>query len=156
MHRAILLVGSNIFPEENIPTSIALVQEFCRVHSVSTIWETVAVGSPGPNFLNAALLVETELQADALKWEVLRPIEERMGRIRTPDKNAPRTIDIDIITWDDQVVDGNLWSRDYIALPVSALAPQLIEPRSGKALEAIARELREKSQAVPRPGLIGA
>lgn len=150
-HRAILLVGSNISPEENIPTSIALLGEHCRVLSLSPIWETQAVGSPGPNFLNTAALVETQLGAGEFKWQVLRPLEEKLGRIRTQDKNAPRTIDIDIITWDGQVVDGNLWTRAHIALPVSALAPQLIEPVSGKSLETFAAELRASSHAVPHP-----
>lgn len=119
--------------------------------SISTAWETPAVGSPGPNFLNTALLIETDLAPEEFKWQVIRPIEERMGRIRTGDKNAPRTIDIDIITWEDQVLDANLWSRAHIALPVSSLAPHLVDPVSGKTLEVIAGELRDSSSAVSHP-----
>lgn len=156
MHQAILLAGSNIFPTENIPTSIALLQEYCRVLSVSTIWETEAVGSPGPNFLNVAIRIGTDLESESYKWQVLRPIEDRMGRIRTSDKYAPRTIDIDIIVWDNQVVDAKLWTHAFIALPVAALAPQLVEPVSGRSLELIARELRETSNAIPHPELFGA
>lgn len=151
MHQAILLLGSNISPAENIPTSIALLRENCQVLSFSTLWETPAVGNPGPNFLNVAVLASTELDKDAFKWQVIRAIEDRLGRVRTSDKNAPRTIDIDIILWDGQVVDANLWSRAYIALPVSALAPQLIESASGRNLKEIAAELREGSLAVPHP-----
>ncbi|TLN10476.1 2-amino-4-hydroxy-6-hydroxymethyldihydropteridine diphosphokinase, partial [bacterium] len=147
MHRAILLVGSNILPEENIPTCIALLQEHCRVVSISTIWETQAVGSAGPNFLNAALLVETGMAREDFKWQVLRPGEEQMGRVRSTDKNAPRTIDIDIILWDGQVVDANLWKYDYVALPVSALAPDIVEPGTGRTLAAVARDLGELSAA---------
>lgn len=155
MHAAILSIGSNICPAENLPISIALLQEYCHVQSVSIIWETQPVGTPGPNFLNAAVLIETEQSQEEFKWRVLRPIEEMMGRVRTQDKNAPRTIDIDIVTWEGQVVDPHLWTHAYIALPVSSLAPQLIEPASGLPLEAIARELQQSGQAIPRPELYG-
>lgn len=150
-HRAILLVGSNIFPWENIPACISRLAEHCHVLSISTIWETPAVGSPGPNFLNTALLVETNLAPEELKWQVIRPIEETMGRIRTGDKNAPRTIDIDIITWEDQVLDTHLWNRAHIALPVSSLAPHLVDPTSGETLEIIAQELQASSSAISHP-----
>lgn len=156
MHAAILLLGSNICPEENLPLSIALLQEYCCVQSVSVFWETQAVGTPGPNFLNAAALIETEQDQEPFKWQVLRCIEDMMGRVRTQDKNAPRTIDIDIVTWDQQVVDPHLWTHDYIALPVSSLAPQLIEPATGRSLEMIAQELQKNGQAIPRPELYGA
>ncbi len=155
MHRAILLLGSNIFPAENIPTSIALLQEYCHVESLSILWETLAVGNPGPNFLNVAVLVETELEGEAFKWQIIRPIEDKMGRVRTSNKNAPRTIDIDIIIWDGQVMDAHLWTWAHIALPVSALAPQQIDPATGKSLQEIARELREDSRAVPHPEFFG-
>lgn len=155
MHTAILSIGSNICPAENLPISIALLHEYCRVRSVSIIWETPAMGSPGPNFLNAAVLVETAQEPEEFKGQVLRPIEEMMGRVRTRDKNAPRTIDIDIVTWDDQVVDSHLWTYAYLALPVSSLAPQLIEPATGRPLETIARELQEGAAAIPHPELYG-
>jgi 2-amino-4-hydroxy-6-hydroxymethyldihydropteridine diphosphokinase len=153
MHAAILLIGSNISPEENLPISIALLQEYCKVQSVSGIWETQAVGTPGPNFLNTAVLVETGFDPEDFKWQVLRVIEQAMGRIRTPDKNAPRTIDIDIVIWDGEVVDTNLWTRAYIALPVSSLVPQLVNPETGESLPEIAGQLQENAQAILRPEL---
>jgi len=154
MNQAILLIGSNIAPLENIPASIAQMREFCQVFSVSPIWETQAVGSLGPNFLSAAVQIMTDLEQDAFKWQVLRTIENRLGRVRTDDKNAPRTIDIDIILWNHYVVDGGLWTHAHIALPVSALAPELAQPATGKTLDAIAQELREESQAIKHTEII--
>lgn len=151
MHQAILLIGSNIDPLDNLTASIERLRELCPIVSISPIWETQAVGSHGPNFLNAAVQVLTYLEPETFKSQVLRAIENSLGRIRTNDKNAPRTIDIDIIIWDHEVVDDGLWTNAHIALPVSALAPQLIDPAAGKTLKAIAQELREKSQAVMRP-----
>jgi len=154
MHQAILLIGSNIAPLENLPASILLMREFCQVVSVSPIWETQAVGSLGPNFLNAAAQVMTDLEQDVFKSQILRTIENRLGRIRTNDKNAPRTIDIDIITWNHQVVDKYLWTQPHIALPVSALAPLLIDPVTGKTLDAIAQEFRKASRAILHPEVL--
>lgn len=150
-HLAILLLGSNISPEKNIKAAISHLHACCRILAVSTTWETQAVGSPGPNFLNVAILVSTELDPESYKWQVLRPIEEKLGRIRSADKNAPRTIDIDIITWDNKVQDANLWTRAFVAIPVAELAPALVEPSSGRTLKSVAAEMRERSAAIPRP-----
>ncbi len=57
-----------------------------------------------PNFLNAAVLIETDLTAAELKEQVLQVIERELGRVRTADKNAPRTIDLDIALFGDQVL----------------------------------------------------
>ena len=70
-------------------------------------WETQAVGSPGPNFLNTAVKITTGLEMSALKLSVLRSVEQELGRVRTSDKNAPRTIDLDIIVFDDEICESN-------------------------------------------------
>ena len=111
------------------------------------------MGSPGPDFLNVAVQVNVNQDADSYKWHVLRPIEEKLGRMRSADKNAPRTIDIDIIVWDGVVQDANLWSRAFVAIPTSELAPNLIEPASGKSLRMIAQDLRPPSGARLRPDI---
>ena len=153
MHQAILLLGSNISPEKNIQAGLAMLQECCGVQAVSATWQTPAMGSPGPDFLNVAVQVNVNQDADSYKWHVLRPIEEKLGRMRSADKNAPRTIDIDIIVWDGVVQDANLWSRAFVAIPTSELAPNLIEPASGKSLRMIAQDLRPPSGARPRPDI---
>ncbi|HWQ05245.1 MAG TPA: 2-amino-4-hydroxy-6-hydroxymethyldihydropteridine diphosphokinase [Longilinea sp.] len=153
MHQAILLIGSNIAPLENLPASIKQLREFCQVFSVSPIWETQAIGTLGPNFLNAAVQVMTGMESDVFKWQALRTIENRLGRVRSDDKNAPRTIDIDIIIWDHQVMDDSLWTQAHIALPVSALVSELVQPGTGKTLNAIAQELCEKSQPIEHPDI---
>lgn len=153
MHQAILLLGSNISPEKNIRAALAMLQDCCDVQAVSATWQTPAVGSPGPDFLNLAMQVNVEQDADSYKWRVLRPIEEKLGRMRSADKNAPRTIDIDIIVWDGTVQDANLWSRAFVAIPVSELAPHLIEPASGKSLRMIARDMRDPGGVRPRPDI---
>lgn len=106
------------------------------------MYQTTAVGSAGPDFLNQAVYLPTPLDAAALKEQVLRPIENQLGRMRTNDKNAPRTIDLDIIIFDGQVTDNELWRRFYLAAPLAGLLPDLVNPQTGEILSETARRLK--------------
>ena len=70
-HEACLLLGSNIEPEKNIVQAVVHLQRLLTVLQVSSAWQSDAMGSSGPDFLNAALLVTTPLDADALKAQGL-------------------------------------------------------------------------------------
>ena len=61
-HLACLLLGSNIQPERNLPLAIDQLQKHLTILRISSVWETPPVGSAGPSFLNAALLVQTPLK----------------------------------------------------------------------------------------------
>ncbi len=149
MHKAIIAIGSNINPVENMKRAIESLRKFTELQSISTIWETKAEGSPGPNFLNAAARIVTALKAAELKSQVLGPIEQNLGRVRTSDKNAPRTIDLDLIIFDGKVCDVSLWTKLYIALPASELVPGIIDTESKRTLTEIAQELQKASPAIP-------
>lgn len=123
-HIACLMLGSNIRPEENLQQALYLLREQVSIQKISSVWKTPAVGSPGPDFLNAAILVQTDLGARELKDSVLRPLETKLGRVRVEDKNAPRTIDLDIIIFDDVLLDDALWHQAYLAVPISELLPE--------------------------------
>lgn len=116
-------MGSNICPTKNLPLAVYLLQKYMTILQTSSVWETEAVGSDSPNFLNAALLVTTSMEAEILKEQVLRPLEARLERVRTSDKNAPRTIDLDIILFDRQLLEPNLWRYAYCAVPVAEVLP---------------------------------
>jgi len=149
-----LSLGSNIAPSENLKRAVELLREKLLVRAVSRAWKSPAVGSGGPDFLNAAVLVDTWLYPRLLKEEVLRPIERSLGRQRGVDKYAPRTIDIDIVTFDGQVLDPQLWTQAYLTLPVAELLPGLVEPGSGEALEDIASHLVSIAGVSPRPDVL--
>lgn len=117
---------------------------------ISTAYETPAVGSPGPNFINLAVGLSTPLEAASLKHQVLAPIENRLGRVRTDDKNAPRTIDLDIIVFDGVVVDLQLWQRAHLAVPLAELLPELVNTQTNTRLEEIAGALRRSKPIRPR------
>ncbi len=150
-HEVCILLGSNIDPAKNIKDAIVHLQDFIQIINISTAWETLAIGSPGPNFLNAALVGGTYLSPEKLKIEVLHPIENQMGRVRSSDKNAPRIIDLDVILYDNQILEPNLWIRHFIAIPVAELYPNLLHPQNGKTLAEVATILARNNWAKPNP-----
>lgn len=154
LHRACICLGSNIDPESNMKKAVMLLRELSNIEGLSACYETVAVGSSGPNFLNMAACLVTAMPPDALKEQVLHPIEQQLGRVRMQDKNAPRTIDLDLIIYDNQVLDPELWRRVHLALPFSELLPELQDPDSGKSLKDIAAELEDRETALLRPELV--
>lgn len=146
-NNAVILLGSNIKPAINLRQAIIILESLVSIKSRSKIWETKAAGSSGPNFLNMAVEIETPLSSQKIKQSIIHNIETRLRRVRTADKYAPRTIDLDIILFNDQVLDNNLWERVFIALPVSELRPNLINPIGQKSLQAIALKLKSSNYA---------
>jgi len=145
MYKATILLGSNINPEKNINKAIHRLMQEGKWLKSSQIWETEAIGSDGPDFLNTAIVIETPLFENELKYKVLRKIEKELGRVRVENENAPRTIDLDIIIFDDQVIDQDLWTRSFIASPISDLYPDLQHPINKKTLLQVARDLQSSS-----------
>jgi 2-amino-4-hydroxy-6-hydroxymethyldihydropteridine diphosphokinase len=152
-HKAYLLLGSNIEAEANIRRAIQQLGRVVRIEAVSMTWETLAAGSAGPNFLNTAVEITTGLNVSELKHTVLRPIEQGLGRIRTRDKNAPRTIDLDIIVFDGEICDSNLWLDVFRALPAAELLPDLRNPLTGLTLSEAAKLLQQNCFAMAHPEL---
>lgn len=140
LHTACILLGSNIESEQNIPRAVKLIQEKLTVEQASSIWESASVDCCYPDYLNMALRVGTSLEAGELKEQVLRPLEARMGRVRTEDKNAPRTIDLDIILFDGVVMDPDLWQHAHRAIPVAELFPEC-RSETGESLKEVAHRL---------------
>lgn len=153
-HQAYLCLGSNIEPVENMHRAIQLLAERTGLLGLSTCWESQAVGSDGPNFLNIGALVRTSLDAAALKERVLGNIEKELGRVRGADKYAPRTMDIDIVIFDGLVLDPEIWRRAYLVLIFGEMLPELRHPVSGETLAEMANRLRAERAAVPHPEIV--
>ena len=141
-HQICLLLGSNIQPEKNLALGVDLLRSKLKIVRVSSVWETPAVGSAGPDFLNMALLATTSLEAGVFKDKVIQPLEMQLGRVRSADKNAPRTFDIDITRFDDRLFDLNLWRFAHRAVPVAEILPDLRSDQ-GDLLTEIASKLAE-------------
>jgi 2-amino-4-hydroxy-6-hydroxymethyldihydropteridine diphosphokinase len=157
MNQVVVLFGSNIDKERNLPAAVQLLREFCRVVALSPVYETAPVGlRQQPNFLNVAALVKTDLGPEDLKAQVLSIIETRLHRVRTTDKNAPRTIDADIILFNDtvqewvsdrQLPDPDLEEFPHVAVPVADLLPHAAHPATGEPLPALAKRLMAAATA---------
>jgi 2-amino-4-hydroxy-6-hydroxymethyldihydropteridine diphosphokinase len=141
MHTIYLLIGSNIQPQTNIAAALQMLREKNPIVECSGIWQTTAYGSEGPDFLNIVVKIESDLERDAIKEQIIRPIETQLKRKRTANKNAPRTIDVDIIIYDEQVMDQGLWNKFFITVPVAELLPQLKDPDTGTSLRDTAQEM---------------
>jgi 2-amino-4-hydroxy-6-hydroxymethyldihydropteridine diphosphokinase len=140
-YAVLISVGSNIDPEDNLRTALELLSEKLNIIGRSSIWQTPAVGSLGPDYLNAAVLAETQLSLPDLRDHVLRRIEGELGRVRQQDKYADRTIDLDVLIFNGEVVDKDIWSQAHLAVPAAELLPDLCHPRSCEMLSQIARRL---------------
>lgn len=152
-HEYFLILGSNISPEANMAEAIRQLRQRVNILAMSSVWETEAVGTPGPDFLNVVVQMESEYDAGTMKDDILSGIENRLGRVRTTDKNAPRTIDLDILMVDDEVKDDRLWSMAYIVAPLSELEPGMKEPIDGESLENLSTQLVQTCLCRRRPDL---
>ncbi len=139
--------GSNIAPAENLPRALALLcaRPPVTVLTLSHVWETPPVDAPGPNFYNAVALISFPLDAEHLKQQVLRPIESALGRVRTANPNAPRTIDLDILVAGHRVRDASIWHLAHWAVPLAEVLPNLKHPESGQTLTTIAQQLANRT-----------
>lgn len=140
-HRLILSLGSNIGAEVHLPKTVELLREACRLERVSSVWESQSVGFPGPNFLNACVIVFTVHSPAEFKEKIIRPIEAKLGRERGSNKNAPRTIDIDIVLCDDQPLNTDFWEYAFVIVPLAELLPGFPHPVSGEKISALADQL---------------
>jgi 2-amino-4-hydroxy-6-hydroxymethyldihydropteridine diphosphokinase len=146
--RYLLLLGSNVEPAANIERADGLLALRYPVLDRSRTYEGPAVGHPSdPPFLNRALLVRCALAPAALR-EALRDLEESLGRRRTRDRNAPRTIDIDVLlaldadgaVLADPPLHRDLLRHHHATLPAADVAPGLVLP-GGSTLAAAAAAL---------------
>jgi 2-amino-4-hydroxy-6-hydroxymethyldihydropteridine diphosphokinase len=151
MTRAFVGIGSNIEPERNIAKALISLAREARVVGVSTFYRTRPEGRPEqPDFYNGVAEIETDLPPVELK-QTLRRIERELGRERTEDEYAPRTIDLDIALYDDLAIetddltipDPRISKRAFLAIPLFELAPDLVLPGSGIALRDIAESFCE-------------
>lgn len=149
----LISLGSNIEPEANLPLAVERLGKRFAILGVSRIYEADPVGAPhAPRFLNAAIEIETELAPAELKFGHLRPLEAELGRVRTSDPNAPRTIDMDIALAGELIVadaatgieipDPEILTRAHVALPLADVAPDRVHPVTGRTLSDIARRFR--------------
>lgn len=139
MTRAFIAVGSNIAPARNVREALRRLALDEAVAGISTVYRTPAKGRPEqPKYYNCVVEIETATPPRELKFRVLRRIEKELGRERSADKGAARTIDLDLIWYGEVVMkaadlvlpDPQIVARPFLAVPLCQLAPGLVIPGS--------------------------
>ena len=158
---AFVAVGSNIDPQQNIIAALTALSEQTRVRATSTFYRTAPIGRPDhPMFVNGVWLIRTDLEPRAVREDLLAPIEHRLGRQRSADKFAPRTIDLDLVLYDDRVAsepDLRLPHRDiarpFVHRPILELLKNQVAEIGPGWVDRIARLLPPPATTEP-PGEI--
>ena len=141
VHRAWLSLGSNLEPERHLRAALAELRERFGATLVSPAYRFPAVGFDGPDFINLAAGIDSDLDAFALNdW--LHALEDRHGRRRAAPRFSSRTLDVDIVLFDELVLSGrgNLQvprkelAEAFVLKPLAEIAPHVREPLSGRTL----------------------
>jgi 2-amino-4-hydroxy-6-hydroxymethyldihydropteridine diphosphokinase len=159
MPRCWLSLGSNQDREASIRGAVASLRADFGELVLSSVYESPAEGFSGAPFLNLVAGIETDLGVAEIDG-ILRRIEDAHGRIRGPDKFAPRTLDIDLLTYGDTVgtLDGRDLPRDeilryaFVLGPLAEVAPDEIHPDAGLTYSALWTGFRLAGQTlIPVP-----
>ncbi|WP_329741705.1 2-amino-4-hydroxy-6-hydroxymethyldihydropteridine diphosphokinase [Dyella sp. A6] len=141
MARVYLSLGSNLEPQRYLPLALdELRQHFGRI-DVSPAYRSRAVGFDGPDFVNLAVGLDTRLAPVELNdW--LHALEDRHGRRRDQPRYSSRTLDVDIVLYDDCVIDGpghlqiprKELRHAFVLKPLADIAPDLPHPVDGRTM----------------------
>ena len=147
---AYLGLGSNLGDRQaNLDRALALLSQRLKVDKVSSIYDSEPVGNiEQPRFLNLVCQVTTNIEPAGL-LALAKGIEAKMGRVG--GSGAPRTIDIDILFYGDQVIETpelviphpRLAKRAFVLAPLVEIAPDLVHPVSGKKAKELLKAAKE-------------
>ncbi len=163
-HSVLISLGSNLGNrEENLQRCVAMLHESVgTVVKTSTLYETDAWGFTGEPFLNCVLILHTHLKPQKLLKRILK-LETELGRVRSDATGyQSRTIDIDILTFNDEVIREEgleiphplMHERLFVLRPLQELLPDFQDPISGNTITTLLEECKDKGACRPKTKLI--
>ncbi|MBV6894878.1 2-amino-4-hydroxy-6-hydroxymethyldihydropteridine diphosphokinase [Xanthomonas axonopodis pv. desmodiigangetici] len=144
MTTVLLSLGSNVLPTHYLRLAVAALRARFGQIVVSPAYRTPAVGFEGPDFVNNAVVLQTDLELDALDhW--LHALEDAHGRDRSGPRFSDRTLDLDVVFFGDRIVEGPGHLRiprpelkhAFVLKPLADIAPDFVDPLSGQTLAAL-------------------
>lgn len=160
LHSVYLSLGSNHNAHANLRALLTELRAHpaVSVQAVSGIYASPDAHNNSEPYLNAAVLLTTPLTPAALKTDVLRPLETKLGRDRSQKRHV--SADIDIMLWDyavstyldKPIPDPAVTTQPFVALPLAEIAPAYVHPQTGQSLAQIAAALPQ--QNIQRTGAL--
>jgi len=138
--RVYVSLGSNVDREAKVRLAVTALRDQFGEVKLSPVYDSEAVGFEGSNFLNLVAGVDTSLEVEAVV-AVFRAIEDQLGRDRSLPKFASRPIDLDILTYDDLIVDvpgiriprPEILENAFVLKPLQDIAAECIHPVNGES-----------------------
>ncbi|MHC5137596.1 MAG: 2-amino-4-hydroxy-6-hydroxymethyldihydropteridine diphosphokinase [Planctomycetota bacterium] len=139
-NKAIIAVGSNIEPKTHIERAREMIAAEHTLVAVSNLVRTTPQGlAEQADFLNGAFSIETGLDSERLE-AYLKEVEATLGRVRTENKNGPRTIDLDITVFNGEIIDNDFYRYDFVRKAVTELMPEMKNNLTGNIDEGVIEE----------------
>ena len=121
MNDCIIGIGSNIEAEKNITEMLRLLSADVEIIKVSKLMQTKPIGiTDQADYTNGAVYIRTIMSLKSLSL-YLKNLEDQMGRDRTQPKFGPRNIDLDILIWNNKVIDQDYYTRDFLRISAAEL-----------------------------------
>ena len=154
-HRIFVGIGSNIDREKNIKSCMSILKGVYGDMMISPVYETEAMGFDGPNFYNLVSCFETDQSVYELK-NTLNDIENDHGRHFKETKFSSRTLDIDILYYDDLVLSDDkiqiprkeICEYDFVLKPLVDLVPDFIHPAHKISHKDMMNNIKIKKQII--------
>jgi len=151
-------IGSNIEAEHYLRVAINELRKHYGALQLSSVYESEAVGFDGDNFLNMVIALHSDESVETVAV-TLRDIEDRHGRLRSGPRFSARTLDLDLLLYDELVLDKHsgleiprdeITKNAFVLWPLAEIAPELMHPVQGLSMKSLWAAFDKTSQKLWR------